>query len=320
MSHLFLLLLSAAVSMPAAQVLIRTTTGETMEGEASLAGLRIQTPGGPVTLKPASVLSIHNAAEASPEESARIEAGFAAISGADRKARDGAVEDLTSIGLPVLTPLLKTLKDTDQHEPRPLYRLFERIIPSYADDFDRTLSMVRLPNGEALRGKLPEGSLEIRTSGGKQSIPWSKIRTLAVRQPIVRRAMEVHSLKHCQQIEYLDTGVVLTASSKVDSSARGFARLSWNADVWACDPDGLKKPAGGNYTSNLFDGQPFGALIGRVGASGEVFFVGRKASKTGLPSGHLMLAVNDNRHWQNNLGTYYVTMTVTDAYDLTSAQ
>ncbi|MBL8235610.1 MAG: hypothetical protein JNL98_44380, partial [Bryobacterales bacterium] len=64
----------------------------------------------------------------------------------------------------------------------------------------------------------------------------------------------------------------------------------------------------------------FGALIGRVGAGGQVFFVGTKASKTGLPAGRLMLAVNDNRHWQNNLGTYTVTMTVSEAYDLGDAQ
>lgn len=321
MSYRILLLLTAASLMPAAQVLIRTTDGASMEGEASLSSLRLESPGGAVTLKADQILSVHNAVEASPDEARRIEAGFAAITGTDRKARDLAVEELTSISLPVLTPLLKTLKDTDQHEPRPLYRLFERIIPSYADDFDRTLSMVRLKNGEAARGKLPEGAVEIRgADGSRQSVPWSRIRTLAVKQKLIRRSMQVHTLRHCQQIEYLDTGVILTTASKVDSTARGFGRLSWNADVWACDPDGLKKPAGGNYTSNLFDGQPFGALIGRVGSKGDVFFVGRKASKSGLPAGRLMLAVNDNRHWQNNLGTYSVTMTVTDAYDLTDAQ
>jgi hypothetical protein len=60
--------------------------------------------------------------------------------------------------------------------------------------------------------------------------------------------------------------------------------------------------------------------VGRVGPGGEVFLVGRKASKTGLPAGRLRLAVNDNAHWQNNVGTYSVTMTVTDAYDLGDAQ
>ena len=60
--------------------------------------------------------------------------------------------------------------------------------------------------------------------------------------------------------------------------------------------------------------------MGRIGAGGEVVFLGKHASKTGLGAGRLMLAVNDNKHWQNNVGTFYVTMTVTDAYDLGDAQ
>jgi hypothetical protein len=194
-------------------------------------------------------------------------------------------------------------------------------MPSYADGFDRSLSLVRMPGNEAIRGKLPDGALELRTAeGGKVSLPWSKIRTLAVRQKLVRRATPLHSLRHCTQIEYMDTGVALTAASKVDSSARGFVRLSWDTDGWASDANGLTKPGSPAYKSNLVDGFPFGALVGRVGSSGEVFLLGKKAVKSGLGAGRLQLAVNDNKHWQNNLGSYSVTLTATDAYDLGDAQ
>jgi hypothetical protein len=231
------------------------------------------------------------------------------------------VEELTVIGIPVLTPLLKTLKDTDQHEPRPLYRLFERIMPSHADGFDRSLSVVRLQNGTAVRGTLSEGSIQVRKAGGeKAALPWSSIRSVAVRRKLVRRAMSVHSLRHCNQIEYLDTGVVLTSASKTDISAGGFARLSWNEDGWASGPDGLSKPGSPSYKTNLVGGHPFGALIGRVGAAGDVFFIGKKAAKTNLSPGRLNLAVNDNAHWQNNVGSYSVTVAVTDAYDLGDPQ
>ena len=60
--------------------------------------------------------------------------------------------------------------------------------------------------------------------------------------------------------------------------------------------------------------------MGRVGASGEVLLMGQKAVKTALPAGWLGLAVNDNPHWQNNVGAYQVTLTATDAYDLGDAQ
>lgn len=292
-------------------VLIRTIDGSTIEAQADVAALG----------KSGSILSFHNGAELSAEEKERIQAGIASIQGKDRAARDAAVEELTAIGVPVMTPLLASLKDTDQHEPRPLYRLFERLMPSDADGLDRTLSLLRLDNGKDVRMATPAGSLELRKrDGSKSPLPWSSVRSLAVRRKLVRRSMEVHSLRHCTQIEYLDTGVILTADSKVDTLADGFVRLSWNEDGWATDADGLKKPGSPAYKTNLVAGHPFGALVGRVGAGGTVFFVGKKATKTGLAAGRLALAVNDNAHWQNNLGTYRVALAATDAYDLGAAQ
>jgi hypothetical protein len=297
-------------------VSIRTVDGVQVEGQTTLRAVPFE----PNAIPLAQVLSLHNGAPASELETGRIAQGIAAIQGSDRTARDKAVEELTAIGVPVLTPLLQAYKDTDQHEPRPLYRLFERVMPSYADGPDRTLALVRLANGDALRGKLAEGAIEIRSADGQQTrLPWSKIRTLAVRRKTVYRAMQAHALRHSTQIEYLDTGVALTAASKVDIAARGFVRLSWDEDSWASDADGLRKP-GVRHTSNLVDGFPYGALLGRIAATGPVFFIGRKASLAGKPAGRLALAVNDNNHWQNNIGTFTVTMNATDAYDLGDAQ
>ena len=38
-------------------------------------------------------------------------------------------------------------------------------------------------------------------------------------------------------------------------------------DSWASDADGLKKPGSPAYNTNLVDGHPFGALVGRVGSA-----------------------------------------------------
>ncbi len=294
-------------------VLIQKTDGAWVEGKTDARTVQLGTQKIAIT----QVLSVQNGAAASASEQARIQAGLAAIQGSERAPRDQAVEDLTTLGIPVVTPLLEAYKDTDQHEPRPLYRLFERVMPSIADGFDRSQSLVRLRGGALQRGALGAGSI---TVDGKK-IDWNEIRFLAVRQRLVERASaQVHSLKHSTQIEYWDSGIIGTAASTMDVVAKGFSRLSWKDDGWATDPNGLTKPGSPAYKSNLWDGHPFGALVAKVGATGEVFFVGKAFHKTVPKAGRIQFAINDNKHWQNNIGTYTVSVKVTDAYDAGEAQ
>lgn len=296
--------LFAAALLPAAQtVLVLTTDGQWVEGvtTAKMAGAH------PI----AKVLSMHNGAAASAREAEAISAGLVTIQGKDRKLRDAAVEELTYIGLPVLTPFLEIIRDTDQHEPKPLYNLFDRIMPSIADQPDRSASLIRLEGASPMRGSWPQGELKV----GTQNIAWEKIRLFAVQRKSIARPMDVHSLRHSTQIEYLDTGLYASANSQLTLTAAGFTRLSWKDDQWATGPNGLTKPAG-NYKSNLTDGHPFGALVGRVGAKGAVQFFGEKASKPGVGAGRLQMAINNNAHWQNNLGSYTVTLVLTNSYNL----
>ena len=126
-------------------------------------------------------------------------------------------------------------------------------------------------------------------------------------------------MRHCTQIEFLDTGVIIGPNSHVEATAAGYVRLSFAIDGWASDPDGIKVP-GPNYKTNLVDGFPFGALVGKVGVAGPRFIVGRRLDKTGLGEGRLYLAVNDNGHWQNNIGSFRVKLRVSDAYDVGDPQ
>ena len=304
-------------------VQILNKDGKAIEGLTALAGFTVNVNGSTRKIVLADVLSVHNGEPASPSETARIQSGLAAIQAYKaegvqseaRRNRDAATEDLASIGLPVVTPLLQALKDTDQHEPRALYRLFERLLPSEADQLDREASLIRLASGELVRGKIESFPFEI----GGQKLEWSNTRRLAVRRRTVVRNVELHSLRHSTQIEYLDAALIVTAGSTVNVNAKGFVRLSFDIDGWASDANGLKVP-GPNYKTNLVDGFPFGAIVGRVNAAGAVILIGADFSRKGLTPGRLYFAVNDNPHWQNNIGAFRVSLQATDAYDVGGAQ
>lgn len=300
-------------------VRLLTRDGKVLEGSLSAGSFTVNgTASRSVSAE--TLLSLNLAAEASAREAERITADLAAVQGTDRAARDSAVAELTDIGLPALTPVLNAYKDRDLREPDALYRLFGRLMPGYADAADRTLDLIRLKNGEAMRGRVRMASLTIQPSGGSaMKVPLDSLRALAVRQAVIEKSFEVHALRHCTQIEFLDTGVVIGPQSRVEVTAAGYVRLSFAIDGWASDPDGLKVP-GPNYKTNLVEGFPFGALVGKVGATGPRFIVGRRLDKAGLGEGRLYLAVNDNGHWQNNIGSFRVKLRISDAYDVGDPQ
>ncbi len=314
--------LSAAAALAAARgsAWITTKEGENIRGILAEKSVRVTVNGAPREIPLKNILSIHAGSEASAGEAKRISEGLAAMAGTDRKRRDGASADLTDIGIPAITPLLKSYKDTDGHEPLAHYRLFERLIPGYADAADRGADLIRLTGGEALRGKVETSQWTLTlTDGMKRTVPSASLRRLAMFRSVIDRTFEVHSLRHATQIEYLDTGIAVDSASRLDIAAKGFVRLSFDIDGWASDPDGIRVP-GPNYKTNLVDGHPFGALVGKTGPGGSVWLSGSHLVKQGIGDGRLFLAVNDNRHWQNNIGSFQVRLKVNGGFDLGDAR
>jgi len=290
--------------------------GRTFEGTLNIKSLPLVVDGKRRDIPLTDLLSLNTGSPASDTEGHTIADDLALFAGGNHVAIEQAVEELEGIGLPVLTPLLKTYKDTDLHEPNPLYHLYGRLIDGYADSLDRSLDLVRLANGEDLRGKLQLEAVKITDeTAGVQTIAGTEIRSLAVRRPEIAKVFDVQALRNCTPIAFLDTGISLSANSSLEESTKGFVRLSFDIDGWASDSDGIRKP-GPNYTTNLVEGFPFGALVGRVGAAGSRWFAGHHVEKTNPGKGRLYFAVNDNGHWQNNVGSFRVTLHVTEAYDL----
>ncbi len=296
-----------------------TTAGTHLEGTTSTSSFEILVDGKARRLRLADVLSVHTAVPSTPSEMQRIAADIVALAGKEVRPREAASEDLTNLGIAALSPVLAALKDPDALRPSTLYRVFSRLLPAEADSIDRTQDLVRLANGQLVRGKLIAVDIAIQTLGGEVIVSSAELRRLAVRRSKVARDVEVHGLRHCTQIEWMDTGVGLTTETHVEQYAQGYVRLDFNEDGWSSDADGIKKP-GPNYNTHLVDGFPFGALVGRVGAGGARWFAGRHFAKGRVGEGRLYLAVNDNPHWQNNLGAFRVRLTATNAYDLGEAQ
>jgi hypothetical protein len=288
--------------------------GQTIEGTTENIKIRFASKeSGPVTLS--ELLSFHSAAPASETEAETIDESLGLLGDTVKPESEIAAAKLTDIGLPVLTPLLKGYADTNAKEPDYKYRLFGRIMPGHADMQDRSLGLVRLTNGKTLRANPDDFQLTIRGENGNDlAVKPDNIRRIAVLQDKITRSFELHALHHCTYVGFMDTGIITTLNSEMQANAEGYVRLSFDEDGWAADPHGIVTPLPGKR--KLQEGFRWGSVLARVGPDGERWFVGKHITKENLGSGRLYFVINDNEHWQNNIGSFRVELTVENAFDV----
>lgn len=307
------------VTVEPVEAWITTRDGEQLTGTLETPSLTFSVGEETRNVEVRDLLSFHSAEPASEKEAERIAADLQTLAESDIAACEAASAELTDIGLPVLTPLLRSFQDTDAHEPDYRYRLFGRIIPGYADGTDRQLDLVRLAGGKCFRGKLTTDELKLTGGDGKsKAVPAASIRRVAVRQAAIHKSFELQALRHCTYVGFMNTGIGVEQDSALTADCEGFVRLSFDEDGWSSDPDGIQEPLQGKR--KLQEGFRWGAVLGRVGPSGERWFIGKHLEKSDLGSGRLYFVINDNEHWQNNIGSYRVQIDVTNAYDLGDPQ
>ncbi len=296
-------------------VSIQTINGKVVSGVVESGLVNFESGGKAQAVNLKDVLSIHTAYSATEFESQEINANLARLGNTVQTEAEIAAAKLTDIGLPVLTPLLKAYPDTEATEPDYRYRLFGRIMPGHSDARDRSLGLIRTADSKSVRGNLLKAKFVLKQENGELlSVEARNIRRIAVLRNEISRTFDLHALHHCTYVGFLDTGIIATPESSLVADAEGYVRLSFDEDGWSTDPDGIFEPLEGKR--KLQEGFRWGSILGRVGPDGERWFVGKHMEKPGLGNGRLYFVINDNEHWQNNIGSFRVRITVKNAFDV----
>ena len=154
-------------------------------------------------------------------------------------------------------------------------------------------------------------SLRIGFDGHALSAPAGGVRRYT-------RELFVAMKRVAAEVEITAVGVDGASPPGISGESVGFSlptNLGWCAS-------GVGRCFGASRTRRLLQRSPFsyGCEDPKAGATGPRFMVGRRLDKTGLGAGRLYLAVNDNGHWQNNIGSFRVKLRVSDAYDVSDPQ
>jgi hypothetical protein len=326
-----LLLLGITYSCPAIAVAqqgekwtiqVLTTDGEQVIGVVQDKELELENEM-QYTVDWGSVYSYHSAQPPSEHEQRQIDEAFPLLDSKKVVEAERAAATLGRIGLPVMTQLLQSFTDDDGIQPGYRYRLYERMVPGPVDAMARDQGLLRTVEGDdSLRANLTGDELTLAASAPASQhkyvkIPMDKIRSIGVLRPSITRQLKLEARQHVTYVEWLDTGIDLTPESSLEIEAEGLVRLSFDEDGWACDPDGIHDPLPGKR--RLQQGFRWGSVLGRVGPEGEKWLVGKHAEKADLPAGRLYLAINENERWQNNIGSFRVTLKAKQAFDMGEA-
>jgi hypothetical protein len=115
------------------------------------------------------------------------------------------------------------------------------------------------------------------------------------------RTLQIDSGKHLDQTAaWLDTDVELTGDIPLEIVASGQISL-YRGGGYECGPKGHPSYSNGMHQS--------GALLGRIGANGEVFVVGEKYNGTPKGTGKLYLRLAHSPWPQQATGSFKVTIT-----------
>ncbi len=296
-------------------VTVLTCSGQVVFGVADNDLVKFESNGNVQEVQLNDILSIHTAFPASEFELQEINSNLAHLGNQVESKAEIATAKLTDIGLPVMTPLLKAFPDTEAREPDYRFRLFGRIMPGHADTKDRSLGLIRMANGKTARGNLLNSRFSVKQMDDELvTIDTRNIRRIAVRREEIDRTFELHALHHCTYVGFLDSGIITTKDSELVADAEGYVRLSFDEDGWSTDPDGIVEPLAGKR--KLQEGFRWGSVLGRIGPTGERWFVGKHLEKSDLEIGRLYFVINDNEHWQNNIGSFRIHLTVKNAFDV----
>jgi hypothetical protein len=109
------------------------------------------------------------------------------------------------------------------------------------------------------------------------------------------------------KMQWTDTQIDLKSGDRLSVEAEGTVYA--NATVF-CGPDGVPGRPDWKEKYNLLKTANHESLIGKIGESGQIFFVGKSLDMNADTTGRLFLGVNDN-DVANNKGEFKVKITIT---------
>lgn len=291
--------------------------GSTFAGTMDIAKITVRTAYGDLVVPVSSVVGITPGLDSHPSFKAEVQAMIEALGSDDFEQREKAQRDLEQLG-PKIRGMLEPHRNSPDAERSTRIGLiltaFDEILEDW-DEFEQG-KLIELREGDQVKtqlftivGRIEPAEFAIRSSYGALNISLDDVDHITLIQedtgPVVKRVAVSGSDMASTRMK--SSGIRVRRGDRVTITASGNITMTPWGNNAVTGPEGMANY--GWYQPNEI---PMGALVGRIGGSGEQFKVGQKHVFTAKRSGVLQLGFGMQPNYGNQQfpGEFDVKITV----------
>ena len=279
---------------------IHLMDGSVISGELTIEEITVETDFGKLIVPITSINSFKPGLDSYPHLADSVNGLIEKLGSDDYQTREQAHKDLGKMGLKVKMELERFKNDENAERKRHVEQIlkeFESLAEEQADGDDEEAAPVEpvwlrddtvVTNRFTAIGKIEPKSFTMNSKYGPLTVKLADVRMMdreSGAKETVRRKLSVPG-SNLVQAGFKNSGVRVEAGDKITITADGSIVMSpWGSNMNS-GPDG-----GQNYVWYVNNKIPGGALMAKIGSSGEEFKVGSKHSFVAKRSGVLQFAI-----------------------------
>ena len=275
--------------------------GNLVVGRIVVENFEVKTAYGKLTIPVGEVYKIKVGKAADKELVEKIEKLIEQLGAEEFKDRKAAMDELLELGNVVLSDLRKALKSEDEEVRKNAETLISDIEQQFPNEEEIIDDDEIVTKRFTIRGTILQDEFVFKTKYGDLKVKKKDIKKILLGTGYTEKKQFSVGGNNLGSRGMLDTGVEVTAGAKVTIKAEGEIYIR-NYGT-SCGPDGTS-----SYGQH-YPGIPMGALMGRIGRSGELFKIGAEMEFTSKKAGRLFLAVAVQERYTVT-GSFSVTVKV----------
>jgi len=270
--------------------------------------LEVQTKYGKLTIPVSDIRKVEFGLHVPAEVSQQINQSIKRLASDVYKERDSATKELIQVGHFAFPMLQKATSSGDQEVAYRAVGLIKQISERVPAELLKLRDEDVIHTSEfTVIGRITSPTIKAHSPHfGEVTLKLSELRTMHVKQQGGKQELIVDATKHGSALDqWCDTGITVDTALRISIAADG------QVDLWPQGPGQYVTAPKGYNTAGKGGQFMAGALIGRIGESGKMFYIGDRYEGPATEEGRLLLQIVPSP-WNNASSGQYRVRISTD--------